>query len=229
LPGIGGAQAVDYGIVKGLQDADMQSAIELHNWTAGELRLLYNLRAIDHNKRQARKIAAKIIDYQNRYPGRPVHLVGYSGGGGVALLTLESLPSDRSITSAVLLAPTVASDYDLRPALKHTTRGIHNFYSPMDVPILMVLCTAFGTTEGQHTLAAGAIGFQTPKDVAPEAVRAYESLVPQQAYTLDMLNDGHLGGHFGWSNPTFIARRVAPLFAEDATNTKVAMKEAVIK
>ena len=94
--------------------------------------------------------------------------MGYSGGAGVAVLTLEALPPNRRVTDAILLAPTLASDYDLRPAISHTTRGIRNFYSPMDVPILMVLSTAVGTTEGQHTPAAGAIGFQTPKAANPK-------------------------------------------------------------
>ena len=226
LPGVWGSQPVDYGIVKGLQDADVQSAIELHDWTAGAIRLVYNLRAIDHNKREAKKIADKIVAYQDHYPGRPVHLVGYSGGGGVAVLTLESLPTDRSVTDAVLLAPTLASDYDLRPALSHTKRGIHNFYSPLDVPILMVLCTTIGTTEGQHTLAAGAIGFQTPKQCTPQARRDYESRVPQQSFNMAMLNDGHYGGHFGWTNSTFIAHHVAPLLTVHETEKEAGENES---
>jgi pimeloyl-ACP methyl ester carboxylesterase len=211
LPGIWGSQPVDYGIVMGLQDGNVQSAIELHDWTAGLLRLVYNLRALEHNQGEARKIAAKIIAYQDRYPGRPVHLVGYSGGAGVAVLTLEALPADRKVTDAILLAPTLASDYDLRPAISHTTHGIRNFYSPFDVPILMVLSTAFGTTEGRHTPAAGAIGFQAPANSGPDERKQYEAHVPQKSYNLAMLMDGHGGGHFGWANRTFVSRHVAPL------------------
>ncbi len=216
LPGIWGGQPIDYGIVLGLQDGDVPSAVELHDWTAGALRLVYNLRAIDHNQGEARKIAAKIVAYQNRYPGRPVHLVGYSGGAGVAVLTLEALPPHCQVTDAILLAPTLASDYDLRPAISRTTRGIHNFYSPLDVPILMVLSTAFGTTEGRHTAAAGAIGFQTPSNSSSDDRKDYEKHVPQRSYNLGMLMDGHGGGHFGWANRTFIARHVAPLLAAPA-------------
>ncbi len=145
-----------------------------------------------------------------------MHLVGYSGGGGVAVLTLEALPSDRRVTDAILLAPTLASDYDLRPAISHTTGGIRNFYSPLDVPILMVLCTVFGTTEGQHTVAAGAIGFQPPEKSGQEGRRDYQLQVSQQSYNLAMLMDGHGGSHFGWTNRTFVARHVAPLLAPSA-------------
>jgi pimeloyl-ACP methyl ester carboxylesterase len=211
LPGIWGAQPAEYGIVEGLKDGNVPSAIELYDWTAGVARLVYNLRAIEHNRQQGQKIAAKIVAYQDRYPGRPVHLVGYSGGAGVAVLTLEAMPPNRRVTDAILLAPTLASDYNLRPALSHTARGIRNFYSPLDVPILMVLSTAFGTTEGQHVAAAGAIGFQTSNDSGQEPQRNGEQQVSQQSYSLDMLKDGHAGGHFGWANRTFIAHYVAPL------------------
>jgi pimeloyl-ACP methyl ester carboxylesterase len=211
LPGIWGVQPVEYGIVEGLKDSNTPSAIELYDWTAGAGRLVYNLRSLEHNQAEAQKIAARIIAYQDRYPGRPVHVVGYSGGAGVAVLTLEALPPDRRVTDAVLLAPTLASDYNLRPAINHTERGIRNFYSPLDVPILMVLCTAVGTTDGRHTLAAGAIGFEPPLGTQPEERRDYEARVSQQSYDLAMIMDGHGGGHFGWANRTFVARHIAPL------------------
>jgi alpha-beta hydrolase superfamily lysophospholipase len=216
LPGIWGSQPVDYGIVMGLQDGDVPSAVELHDWTAGALRLIYNLRAIDHNKNEARKIAAKIVAYQEQHPGKPVHLVGYSGGAGMAVLALEAMPANHQVTDAILLAPTLASDYDLRPAISHTSHGIRNFYSPLDVPILLVLGTAIGTTEGRHAAAAGAIGFQSPSNSTSAERRDYENHVPQQMYTPDMLMDGHGGGHFGWANRTFVARHVAPLLAAPA-------------
>jgi pimeloyl-ACP methyl ester carboxylesterase len=218
LPGIWGAQPIDYGIVNGLQDGDIPSAIELYDWTAGAFWLVYNLRAIEHNRSEARKIAAKIVDYQDRFPGRPVHLVGYSGGASMVVLTLEALPADRQVTSAILLAPSLASNYDLRPAISHTSGFLSNFYSPLDLPILMVLTTAFGTTDGEHTIAAGAIGFQVPGKPGSRQRRIYESHVRQQSYNLCMLTDGHCGGHFGWTSRAFIAQNVAPLLVAPAAS-----------
>jgi dienelactone hydrolase len=213
LPGIWGEQTVDHGIVTGLMDADVQSAIELYDWTASPLWLVYNLRNLDHNRAEARKIAEKIVRYQERYPGRPVCLIGYSGGGGVAVLTLEALPPEHRVTTAILLAPTLACDYDLRPAISGTERGIHNFYSPLDAPILMVLGTVVGTTDGRHTLAAGAVGFEVPSSVAAAGRRAYMANVVQESYDPAMLLDGHAGGHFGWAGAAFVAHHVAPLLA----------------
>ena len=211
LPGVWGSAPLDHGIVKGLMDADVPSAIELYDWTIGPLWLVYNLRALDRNRAEARKIAERIVAYQDRYPGRPVSLIGYSGGGGVAVLTLEALPPDRRITKAILLAPTLAQDYDLEPALRHTEQGIHNFHSPIDVPCLVVLTMALGTTEGRHAPSAGAFGFQIPQGRDGSQGQEHAARLVQHQYALDMIGYGHPGGHFGWTSRAFITKWVAPI------------------
>jgi pimeloyl-ACP methyl ester carboxylesterase len=217
LPGIWGSQPLDHGIVKGLIDANVPTTIELYDWTEGPMMLLYNLRAMAHNRIEGTKVAAKIVAYQNRYPGRPVNLIGYSGGAGVAVLALESLPPGRKVATTILLAPALAPDYDLRTAMAHTAGPLHTFYSPVDAPILMVLTTAAGTMEGRHTLAAGAVGFTVPGVVAENQRAAYSSRVDQQPYSLDMLATGHPGGHFGWTSRAFVAKWLAPLVASSAS------------
>jgi len=211
LPGVGGDSTLDHGIILGLKDADVRSAVELHNWTTGSRQPIDDLRSLEHNRAEAQKIARKILLYQERYPGRPVHLVGYSGGGGVAVLALEALPPGHRVTSAILLAPTLAFDYDLQRALSRTEQGIRNFYSPLDAPILGLLTLAIGTTDGRHTLAAGVVGFQAPQSLDAAQRQAYQARLAQQEYQIDMLWDGHGGGHFGWSSRTFVARHIAPL------------------
>lgn len=217
LPGIWGSAPLDHGIVKGLADANVPSTIELYDWTEGPLLLVYNLRAIAHNRIEATKIAGKIVTYQDRFPGRPVNLIGYSGGAGVAVMALESLPPGRRVSSAILLAPALAPDYDLRPALAHTQRGIRSFHSPADAALLMAVTAAVGTMEGRHTLAAGAVGFSVPSGVAEDQREQYRAQVSQQSYSLDMLASGHPGGHFGWTSRAFIAQYVAPLVAAPST------------
>ena len=211
LPGVGGDSAIDHGVVTGLEDADVRSAVELHNWTSGGWRPVYDLCGLEHNRAEARTIAAKIVLYQEQHPGRPVHLIGYSGGGGVAVLALEALPTDHPVTSAILLGPTVAYDYDLQRALSHTEQGIYNFYSPLDVPVLGALTLGLGTTEGRHAIAAGAVGFQIPESLGTVEHEAYQRRLVQQQYRLDMLADGHAGGHFGWRSRAFVAKYVGPL------------------
>jgi pimeloyl-ACP methyl ester carboxylesterase len=217
LPGVGGDSAIDHGVIQGLQDANVQSAIELHNWTSGSWRPVYDLRSLERNRAESQTIAAKIVLYQEQHPGRPVYLIGYSGGGGVAVLVLEALPDDHQVARAILLGPTVACDYDLQSALTHTEHDLYNFYSPLDVPVLGALTVALGTTEGRHTLAAGAVGFQIPESLDAAARNAYQSRLVQQSYRLEMLADGHAGGHFGWRSRAFVAKYVGPLIQTSGT------------
>lgn len=216
LPGSVGGSDLDHGLVTGLKQADVPTAIELVDWTPSQFLVAYNMMAYEHNCAVAGAVAAKIVAYQERYPGRPVYLIGYSGGGGVAVLALERLPQNVKITKTVLLAPTISNDYDLRNAARHSERGIANFYSPLDAPILMVLGTAVGMTDGRHALPAGAIGFQTPSVLKTESdKKTYTDHLSQHPYDVDMLLDGHVGGHFSWVNPSFVAKHVAPLVGGD--------------
>jgi pimeloyl-ACP methyl ester carboxylesterase len=216
LPGIMGAGVLEDGIVRGLDRGGTPTAIELYDWTYGPLMMVYNLRAIDHNRREAEVIANKIVAYQDRYPGRPVNVVGYSGGGAEAVFVLEALPPGRNVTTAVLLAPTLSPNYDLQLAASHVQNGLRSFHSELDIPVLGVLVTAVGNSDGSHMPAAGVLGFNGAEDAAysPPGTAA----VAQRAYDFDMLEQGHAGGHFGWRSPGFVATHVAPLLHTEAAD-----------
>jgi pimeloyl-ACP methyl ester carboxylesterase len=218
LPGILGPKKPECPIIRGLVDADVPSAVEVYDWTDGPGAFISNLRDLDRNRREARRVAAKIATYQACYPGRPVNLIGYSAGAGVAVLALEQLPPGHRVTRAIVMAPTLAPDYDLRKALYHTESGIHNYYSYGDVPALMLLTTALGTTDGRHTLAAGALGFKPPKGLQPLERKWYKQGVAQKHYSLDMLATGHVGGHLGWRNAKFVREHLAPLIAPPSSH-----------
>ena len=134
FPGIWGIQVPDRWIVQGLVQAQTPSAIELYDWTAGPLLLFYNLRALERNQRAAQTIARKIMAYQDRYPGRPVNLVGYSGRSGNRRLWYwrPCRRTERCRPPSCLRSPW--RQYDLGTAMVRTERGIHSFYSPLDVP-----------------------------------------------------------------------------------------------
>jgi len=226
LPGSWGETAADHGIVDGLINAQIDSAIEMYAWPIGEfpsgiLMVPYNLRATKRNREQAREVVAKIVRYQKQYPGRPVHLIGYSGGGGIAVWALEALPAETKISSAILLAPTLSSSYDLGPALSRTQHGIHNFYSQYDVPIMMAACSIVGTTDGTHGLAGGAVGFRPSRSADATQRELHASHLHQHPYTLSMLEGGHTGGHYGWTRHGFIAAHVAPLIDPTAARSSL--------
>jgi pimeloyl-ACP methyl ester carboxylesterase len=211
LPGIMGCTSTDHELTVGLAAADVPLAIEMYDWTEGPWLLISNLRGLKRNRREAGKIAEKIVAYQERYPGRPVYIVGYSGGAGMAVMSLEALPPGQKVTGVILLAATLAPDYDLRLAMSHTEKGICNYYSPIDVPILMATMTLVGTMEGRHTVAAGAWGFTVPKQLDAQEREQYQRGLVQRKYSIEMLASGNPGGHFGWVRPGFVQHWVAPL------------------
>lgn len=211
LPGVEGTSCRNISIARGLIDAGHPAAVEIRDWTTGHWPLWpYHLMGYERNKVQARAIAAQIVEYQNRYPGRPVTLIGHSGGAAMAVLTLEALPPDHTVTQVVLLAAAISPDHDLSTALARTEQQIINFHSWGDIGYLVVGTIALGTIDRRHSVSAGASGFRVPEDLS-EADRAlYETRLRQVPYRLAMLRSYNLGGHFSPTNRKFVAEWVAP-------------------
>lgn len=198
LPGIESANYQHWKIANGLDDAGVKTTIEVYDWTMGTpATMLFHLRDIGRNRRQAALLAQRITRYQDEYPGRPVHLIGHSGGGAMTLLTLEALPSDRRVTTATLLAPAISPDYPLGKALSHSEHGIWHYSSMGDIPLLMAGTTVFGTVDGKHTPAAGAFGFEIPRNTSEYDRKLYAEKLHEVPYDLKMLRDWNVGGHTG--------------------------------
>jgi pimeloyl-ACP methyl ester carboxylesterase len=213
LNGIEGAHVGHAGFVTGLKSGGVDSEIEVVDWTTGTPALmLMHLRHETRNRHQAEQIAAKIVQYQDQHPGRPVNLVGHSGGGAMVLLTLEALPSNRRIDSAILLAAAISPDYDLRPALQKVDRGLWNYSSFAGDSVLLVAgTTAFGTVDGRHTISAGAVGFRLPPDASEADRQLYRDKLFERPYRPQMALSGNLSDHYGPMNPLFARNELAPI------------------
>jgi hypothetical protein len=120
----------------------------------------------------------------------------------------------------VLLAPGMPADYDLRRAMSHTQTGVHNFYSPYDVLLSAIYTPTRAIRTHGDILAAGAVGFQAPAANAETHREWYEGQLKQHPFEAEMLEDGHLGDHFGWTNPNFVAQWVAPVIKESDPGTR---------
>jgi pimeloyl-ACP methyl ester carboxylesterase len=212
LPGIEGRGPVSWGIYRGICDGGFPGAVVLWDWTTGLWPLLlFHLRARRRNRRQADEVARMVLAYQDAYPGRPVYLVGHSGGAAMAVWTLEALPEGRAVTGAVLLGPALSPAYPLGPALRKVERGLWNFWSPLDLLLLGACTLLFGTADGQHAVSAGWCGFSVPQGAGLEERECYAARLRQYRYEARMARQFHLGGHFGWANRVFVAEAVAPL------------------
>jgi len=209
LPGIDSAGPETQNIVWGLSDSGLNTAVEVDDWTTGTVALaLIHLRNEPRNRQEAQRIAGKIVGYRNQFPGRPVNLVGFSGGGALICYILEALPAEHQVDSVVLLAPAISPFYPIDKLLPKTRRGIWNFYSPLDISLSTVGTTVAGTMDGYHGASAGAAGFVTfdgggSKSGGPR--------LHQIRYQPAMLREGNYGGHFGPTCFQFVHSHVAPL------------------
>ncbi len=214
LPGIQGKSNIESSIARGLDDAGIEMAIEIYDWTTGCWLLFpYHLRALSRNRRKAANLADRVREYRNQFPGRPVHIIGHSGGAGLALLAMEAMPIGEKVTSLILLAAAVSPTWDLGPALEHVEFGIWNFCSWFDLLHLGVGTLIVGTIDGRHVLAAGARGFDA--DAVPRQRIDDGNRLRQQPYVAKMLRSWNCGGHFGCTNRVFVAEWLAPLLRID--------------
>ncbi len=216
LPGIEGRGAFSLSMFRGIHDAGFPGAVLLWDWTTRLWPLfLFHLRAQRRNRSKAAALAEIIVAYQNDYPGRPVYLVGHSGGAAMAAWTLEALPKGRAVTAAAMLGPALSPTYSLVGALQKVRHSVWNFWSPFDLVLLGAATLIFGTADRRHSISAGLSGFAVPHGANPEVAELYRTRLRQRRYELRMARQFNLGGHYGCANRVFVAEEVAPLLFGD--------------
>ncbi len=212
LPGIEGESFLNHNIARGLADGGVESAIEIFDWTTGVILLfLYHLRGKRRHTRQAQRLVEQIVAYRQSHPGRPVYLVGHSGGGAMIVLALERLPPEDKVTCAVLLQSALSPDHDLTTALERTERGIWNVRSVLDVFFLGVGTWIMGTLDGRRHSAAGMVGFRQPTGLPLWARELYATKLHEMTFRPAMIADFHVGGHLSVTSRPYLAKNVAPL------------------
>lgn len=195
IPGVHGEPWMLANAQRGLRDAGIESAIEVYDWKRSELfGVLLNLIDIEANLKHAAAIAHEIVSYHREHPGRPIDLVGYSGGGGLAVMAVEALPQDVRVRNLILVQPAISPDYNLSQALRQVDGSIINFHSRMDWVVLGLGTRAFGTMDRAYVPSAGKSGFNLATALPDEAQR---QRLRQPQWTPKMMLTGHYGGHVG--------------------------------
>ncbi len=218
LTGIEGRSVFNEAICEGIDQGGVSLAIELEDWThpfPGAY--LLSLRTEARNRRKAALIAERVVRYQMKYPGRPVVLVGQSGGGAIAVWVCEAMPWGRQVDGVIMLACALSPEYPLDLALGGTKRGIVNSYSEYDLVFLGAGTIVCGTMDGQHTSSAGRVGFVMPDD---DDVRDGYKRLFQVAWSSNMGGSGNIGGHLTSGMPSFVSRYVAPLVLMEDWNSQ---------
>lgn len=223
LPGIEGPGMFNHDVAVGLGDGGVSSAIEIHDWTTGVPgNFVWNLADFERNRDAAKRLAVKIVNYRQIHPNRPVHLVGHSGGAGIAVLALESLPKGTRIDMALLLAPALSPEYDLSAALRHTRVGVCNFYSENDVTLLKYGTSVFGSIDREFGESAGAVGFHAPATLSAEDRKLYDDRLRQVRWSPMLARRGASGSHIGWTSKEFVKSYLAPIVRKNEAKRPLA-------
>jgi pimeloyl-ACP methyl ester carboxylesterase len=204
LPGIEGKGISSESIREGLIDGGVRERIETFEWgmPVPGLGMAFNQMDVARNRDQAEKLAIRIYEYQRAYPGRPVFLVGHSGGSGVAVFALEALSRLRDakpVNGAVLIASSLSADYNLSSALKNTRYGIVSVSNPFDLAVLGIGTAAMGNVDGTRSASAGRTGF------AMEDARLFKMPV-----TVGMLRGIRITPHQAATTTSFVRKNIAP-------------------
>lgn len=202
LPGIQGVDFHYLNIRKGLRGSGIQCAIKIHPWGCQipGIGMAINETNTLEDRSWGEKIAQEIIAYQQQYPGRPVYLLGQSGGCAVSVFTAESLArlGGEPLSGIILLDASLGATYDLNPIMAQCRKGVVNFYNLSDVALLEVGTQIFGNLDGSHGDSAGRTGFE----------ETYPKLY-QVRVTQDMVNVFD-NPHFADTSAAFASRYIAP-------------------
>jgi len=210
LPGIEGESPLNRNIRRGMVSAGVYRGMPIYSWgrpipLAG---MLLNQVDFIGNRLAGIGIAKMVTDYQDSHPGRPVYLVGHSGGGGVAVFAAEAMPEDRQLDGLILLSASISRPYKLTKALSRCRNGIVNFYNKQDAALLGLGTTVVGNVDGGHGPSAGLIGFARPGEKDSDEKRFAYAKLYQVEVTSAMAGFGD--PHASTTRASFVAVHVAP-------------------
>ncbi len=220
FPGIGCGEWCLLGATKAFRDAGVTAELRIVDWETPFFAAMQHLQDYAANREHADDIAREMRLYRLQHPEATIDIVGYSGGGGVAVMVAEMLGAEVRPRNVVLVQAAISPRYDLTAALKRIDGQLVNLYCPSDWFILGLGTQTFGTIDRANTASAGKDGFQVSAAVPDESLRA--KLV-QRGWDAEMIRTGHIGNHGGILLYAWNKQYVAPwlLPAAGAADTGV--------
>lgn len=207
LPGVGGIMRIDRLMLAGLKDGGVEAELIVDDWTEGN-RGMGALVNSERHEAESQKLAGLLARRLRAQPNLPILLTSHSGGGAIAVWTLENLPDDVKVETVILLHPAISPDYDLSKALRHVRGRMYVFHSVHDWAVLGQGTRLFGTMDGVKTDAAGMVGFRRPAGADADL---YARKLVQFPYDPAWTRYGNSGTHIGPMQRAFSAAIVAPL------------------
>lgn len=210
FPGVGQGELGVRRATTAFRDAGYEGEIRVHDW-AWPLSHLYNLTAQQQNREDARHIARQLAARLRSQPDLVIDLVGYSGGGGVALMVVESLPDRSSVRNVILVQPAISPDYDLEPALRRITGKLVHYQSRVDWLVLGVGTSLAGTIDREFGPSSGFAGLELEKAVSDVHLRRK---VVELSWSTQDITTGHIGAHFSAFGYGFNRKRIAAFLVD---------------
>jgi pimeloyl-ACP methyl ester carboxylesterase len=224
FPGIEGSDWSLQEAYAGLRDAGLDRAVRVYKWPDGSNGYL-NLTALERNRREARDVVAELANYRRTHATQPIDLVGYSGGGGMAVLVAEAVPNDLRLRDVVLVHAAVSPRYDLSRVMDRIDGRLVSLCADTDWLILGAGTSVFGTIDRYHGSAAGRVGFEIEQALPDPADR---KRFVEFRWNLEEAELGEFGQHGqilmrGWNRT-----RVAPWLVND-TEVQAPIKPAATR
>jgi pimeloyl-ACP methyl ester carboxylesterase len=194
----------------GLEDGGYQGQIEHFIWTT-YLGPVLDQMSYSHNRRQGKRLAARIQGFLDSNPEAEVNLIGLSAGSGVAVFALESLPPKYRVNNVIMLSSSLSATYDLTRALRRVRGGMYFFWSPND-PILRGVVPLVGTVDRENTSqVAGVIGARPPAGADKESRQVYAQHIHNIRWYTNEIGGPIKLQHAGTTDRGFIREMVAPI------------------
>ncbi len=183
---------------------------ETFPWSHGHYKLYKDQVDARHTRVKGKELAELIASRKKQRPERPIVVVSHSAGCAVVLAACDHLP-ENTLERQILLAPSVSTRYDLRPALRASKQGIDVFCSKKDKWALGLVIRCIGSADELHDQkAAGRHGFEAIV-FKPEDAALYERLRHHFWSAADE-KLGHDGRHHGMHAPAFVKEKLMPLW-----------------
>lgn len=208
VDGAGGYHTRSQELREAIQAEGLPIGVEVVQWSHGTGRIIIDHLDYANTRAAGQCLAQQLCAWREVNPWIEIDIVGHSAGCGVVLACTEFLPP-ASIDHVLLLAPSISSCYDIRPALRSVRKQVDVFHSQRD-QVLLFSTIFLGTTDREWpTRVAGRTGFFPPPPCF-EDVFLYQKL-RQHPWERCQRATGNFGGHYGTYEPAFLRAYILPI------------------
>lgn len=206
--GAGDFRATSAALRRVLAQENVPLQVRTIPWSHGYWRVMADQIDEMHARSEGWRLAEQIKAERRANPDEEIYLLAHCAGCNVVLSAAEALPP-QTVDRIILMAASVPTDYDLRPALRCTRDGIDAFYSRRDRWCLGLWLRLEVMVGVKYTPVAGRFGFRPVVD-SPEDAACYARL-RQHPWEPEWEWAGNSGGHYGCYQPEFLRLFVLPL------------------